>query len=143
MERLLRIHATFQANQPDQPGNSRKPHSNPYSRCVHVESLSAGSLWADTSEPGRCPGVVFRRCLLRATVLLLQAGSPPRKPLQCLPVSSWRYWLVELPSRTTEVASVWFRLYFTVLLVIAAVSVPATVLAMLVLWFGFGIRWGW
>ena len=54
-----------------------------------------------------------------------------------------RYWLVELPATITEVGLVWFRLYFLVLIVIAALTVPVVSLTMLVLWFGFGIRWGW
>jgi hypothetical protein len=54
-----------------------------------------------------------------------------------------RYWLIELPSRITEVAYVWYRLYFVFLLLLAALTVPALLLAMVVLWFGFGVRWGW
>lgn len=56
---------------------------------------------------------------------------------------SWRYWLIDAPAKITEVASVWYRLYFMVLLWIAALTVPALLLTTLVLWFGFGIRWGW
>jgi hypothetical protein len=56
---------------------------------------------------------------------------------------SVRYWLIELPSRITEVACVWYRLYFVFLLLLAALTVPALLLAMVVLWFGFGVRWGW
>lgn len=55
----------------------------------------------------------------------------------------WRYWLIDLPARVTEVASVWYRLYFVVMLVIAGPILLLTVLTTLVLWFGFGIRWGW
>lgn len=54
-----------------------------------------------------------------------------------------RYWLIDLPAQITEVASVWFRLYFLAILWVAALSLPVTVLSTLVLWFGFGIRWGW
>ena len=58
-------------------------------------------------------------------------------------MASLRYWLVDVPARITEAGYVWYRLYFLFLLWIAALTVPLTVLTMLVLWFGFGIRWGW
>jgi hypothetical protein len=50
---------------------------------------------------------------------------------------------LDWPAKLTEVLLVWYRLYFALLLVLAAATLPAMVLAMLVLWFGFGIRWGW
>jgi hypothetical protein len=58
-------------------------------------------------------------------------------------MTAWRYWLVELPARITEVGLTWYRLYMFLLYALIAVIAPVTVIAMLVLWFGFGIRWGW
>lgn len=55
----------------------------------------------------------------------------------------WRYWLIDLPARITEVAQAWYRLYFTVVLLIAGPGLLLMVLTTLVLWFAFGIRWGW
>lgn len=55
----------------------------------------------------------------------------------------WRYWFVELPAHLTDVALVWYRLYMTVILLIAGPGLMLCVVTMLVLWFGFGIRWGW
>jgi hypothetical protein len=55
----------------------------------------------------------------------------------------WRYWLVDLPARATEVGYVWYRLYLLILFAIAAIIGPAVVLTSLVQWFVFGIRWGW
>jgi hypothetical protein len=63
--------------------------------------------------------------------------------LSCLPLPAWRYWLIDLPARATEVGYVWYRVYFLALLWLAALTVPGMVLTILVLWFGFGIRWGW
>lgn len=58
-------------------------------------------------------------------------------------MTQWRYWLIDLPSTITEVGMAWFRLYFFLVTLVAAITGPALVLAMLILWFGFGIRWGW
>ena len=58
-------------------------------------------------------------------------------------MASLRYWLVELPARITEAGFVWYRAYVLFLCLIAALTLPVMVLTMLVLWFGFGIRWGW
>jgi hypothetical protein len=58
-------------------------------------------------------------------------------------LSRLRYWLIDVPSQITECCYVWYRLYFLLLLLLAAVTVPALVLGMLVLWYGFGIRWSW
>jgi hypothetical protein len=55
----------------------------------------------------------------------------------------WRHWLIDVPARITDVLLVWYRLYMVVVLSIAAILLPVSVMAMLVLWFGFGIRWGW
>lgn len=55
----------------------------------------------------------------------------------------WRYWLIDVPAHITEVGLVWYRLYWLVVLSIAALVLPVTVVTILVLWFGFGIRWGW
>lgn len=54
-----------------------------------------------------------------------------------------RFWFIELPARITEVLAVWYRLYFLVVLSVAAVILPLMTLVILILWFGFGIRWGW
>jgi hypothetical protein len=56
---------------------------------------------------------------------------------------AWRRYLIEIPARITEVASVWYRLYWIVVMCLAALIGPALVIAVLVLYFGFGIRWGW
>jgi hypothetical protein len=58
-------------------------------------------------------------------------------------VPEWRYWLIDLPARTTEVAQTWYRLYFTVVLLLAGPGLLLMVLTAVVLWYGFGIRWGW
>lgn len=55
----------------------------------------------------------------------------------------WRFWLIDLPARLTEIGAAWFRLYSLVILWIVAISTPTVTVAVLVLWYGFGIRWGW
>lgn len=55
----------------------------------------------------------------------------------------WRALLIDGPAHITEVAIVWYRLYSIALLWIVALTVPAVTLATLILWFGFGVRWGW
>ena len=51
--------------------------------------------------------------------------------------------LVDWPARITEVGFIWYRLYLMVVLWMAATVPLTTVFAGLVLWYGFGIRWGW
>jgi hypothetical protein len=58
-------------------------------------------------------------------------------------VPDWRYWLIDLPARATEAGYVWYRLYYLVILWLAALTAPALALTTAILWFGFGIRWGW
>lgn len=55
----------------------------------------------------------------------------------------WRRVLIDIPARITEVGYVWYRLYWLIVLSVIAVVLPAMVVSTLVLWFGFGIRWGW
>ena len=55
----------------------------------------------------------------------------------------WRYWLMDLPARITEISLVWYRVWFMLTLWIAALAGVVTVSMVLVLWFGFSIRWGW
>lgn len=55
----------------------------------------------------------------------------------------WQRWLVDIPARITEVGFTWYRLYLLIVCAVAALTLPAMVLTMLVLWFVFGIRWGW
>ena len=55
----------------------------------------------------------------------------------------WRRWLVDAPARITEVGFVWYRAYLLILCTIGALTVPVMVVTMLVLWYVFGIRWGW
>jgi hypothetical protein len=58
-------------------------------------------------------------------------------------MTQWRYWLVELPAKATEVGYTWYRLYLLVVLMIAGPGLLIMVLSALILWFAFGIRWGW
>lgn len=55
----------------------------------------------------------------------------------------WRYWLIDLPARITSIAFVVYRWYFTVFVVVCSLIIFGSLTASLVLWFGFGIRWGW
>ena len=55
----------------------------------------------------------------------------------------WRYWLLDAPARITEVLWAWYRLYFVVLIVLAAVIPTTAAITALLLWSVFGIRWGW
>ena len=58
----------------------------------------------------------------------------------------WRYWLIDVPAIVTEVGLAWYRLLFMVLLWCAAAGAVIGILGLmvfLVLYFGFGIRWGW
>ena len=54
-----------------------------------------------------------------------------------------RYWLIDLPAHVTEVGMTWYRFYLMVLLWVFATAPLAALLTSLVLWFGFGTRWGW
>lgn len=58
-------------------------------------------------------------------------------------VVSLRYWLIDVPAQITEAVGVWYRLYWLIVACLCALVAPAMVLSVLVLWFGFGIRWGW
>ncbi len=55
----------------------------------------------------------------------------------------WRYWLVDVPARITDVGFAWYRLWLMLTLWLVAVVSLTTVLTVLVTWFGFGVRWGW
>ena len=55
----------------------------------------------------------------------------------------WRRVLIDVPARIVEVGYVWYRLYVLALLWAAATIPLLTVGAALLLWYGFGIRWGW
>lgn len=52
---------------------------------------------------------------------------------------AWRTWVIDWPARLTTFAWLAAAAWFAVL---SAVTVWLLVV-MLVLWFGFGIRWGW
>ncbi len=56
---------------------------------------------------------------------------------------NWHRWLIDVPAHLTEVGATWYRLFFTWVILAVAVVCPFMVLSTLVLWFGFGIRWGW
>jgi hypothetical protein len=51
--------------------------------------------------------------------------------------------LIDLPARATEVGQTWYRAYFTAVLLLAGPGLLLMVLTAVVLWYGFGIRWGW
>lgn len=53
-----------------------------------------------------------------------------------------RYWLIEFPEIALSVVLRWYRLYFLVMLVIAAV-VPTSIGLISLCLYLFGIRWGW
>lgn len=54
----------------------------------------------------------------------------------------WRYWLTEAPEHVTKIALMWYRLYFVVVVIVAAVIPTALALIAFGL-FLVGIRWGW
>lgn len=56
---------------------------------------------------------------------------------------TWRHVLIDAPTSVTNVVATWYRLYITVVLFICAVGPLSVLLTALVLWYGFGIRWGW
>lgn len=51
----------------------------------------------------------------------------------------WRFWVVDMPAKAFDV---WQVVYWSLVAVGSAFCLLG-VLAMLTLWFGFGIRWGW
>lgn len=53
------------------------------------------------------------------------------------------FWLVTVPIRIVRYALLWSQVYWTFIYAAGAIILPTMVLTMLVLWFGFGIRWGW
>ena len=55
----------------------------------------------------------------------------------------WRRVLIDWPARVVEVGFIWYRLYLLVLLWAAGTIPLVTVSIVLLLWYGFGIRWGW
>lgn len=55
----------------------------------------------------------------------------------------WRRWVIDVPARITEVGLTWYRMYLMVVLLIAGPGLLLMGSIVLVLWFGFGIRWGW
>lgn len=55
-----------------------------------------------------------------------------------LPTRPWRFWLIDLPARITDL---WFGLYWFILTVMAVgLAVTFTVSMVLA---HFGVRWGW
>ena len=54
-----------------------------------------------------------------------------------------RFWLLDVPLAIWRAMLWWHRVYFTFLIVVSSTVLPLMVLITLVLWFGFGIRWGW
>ena len=56
---------------------------------------------------------------------------------------SWRTVLIDGPTAVAEVAAAWYRLYVIALLWVVVLTAPTMALATLVLWFVFGVRWGW
>lgn len=60
-----------------------------------------------------------------------------------MPWPNWyAEWLAILPPWWLRLMG-WYHLYVFIVIVLAAVILPTMVLAILVLYFGFGIRWGW
>jgi hypothetical protein len=58
-------------------------------------------------------------------------------------VSPWRYWLIDVPARIVDFVNLCYHYYLLVVFTVAAVTCIPMVLTISVLWFGFGIRWGW
>lgn len=71
----------------------------------------------------------------REPVALAPPRPVPRRPSRS---AAW-YWLVDWPRFVLQSAGAW---YFTLIGLLGGACV-LLVLAILVLWFGFGIRWGW
>ena len=55
----------------------------------------------------------------------------------------WRYWLIDLPARLLDIAVTGYGLYLIAVISLAAIGLPLMGAVILILWFGFGIRWGW
>ena len=53
------------------------------------------------------------------------------------------FWLITVPLKIVSVLLWWSSVFWTAMWTLAAITLPIMALAMLVLWFGFGIRWGW
>ena len=53
------------------------------------------------------------------------------------------FWLITVPLRIVSALLWWSSVFWTAIWTIAASTLPLMVLAMLALWYGFGIRWGW
>lgn len=51
----------------------------------------------------------------------------------------WAFWVIELPA---AIVTGWLWLYRLFLLV-ASIALWGIVMVMLVLYWGFGVRWGW
>lgn len=54
-----------------------------------------------------------------------------------------RFWLIDLPARLADIGWRWYRLYLIIALLLAGPGLLLMGTMVLVLWFGFGIRWGW
>jgi hypothetical protein len=54
-------------------------------------------------------------------------------------MAQWRHWLVEIPAKIIDL---WWNFYL-ILITLLTMACFVTVVLMLVLHFGFGIRWGW
>lgn len=54
-----------------------------------------------------------------------------------------RYWLIDLPASITDHTWRWYRFINTWWLIIGGIICNVMVLTVLLLYFGFGIRWGW
>lgn len=50
-----------------------------------------------------------------------------------------RFWLIDIPAL---IVTAWSRVT-VVFICLASLATYAVLTALLVLWFGFGIRWGW
>ena len=55
----------------------------------------------------------------------------------------WRRALIDIPYKLMDILSVWLRLYLLIVFGLSAIIGPGMALILLVLWYGFGIRWGW
>ena len=54
-------------------------------------------------------------------------------------MASWRYWLIDVPATVTDI---WWR-FWLIVVTLLTMACFVSVTLNLVLWFGFGIRWGW
>lgn len=55
----------------------------------------------------------------------------------------WRRWLIDVPARLLDIAVTGYGLYLVAVITATAIIAPLMVATILLLWFGFGIRWGW